>query len=188
MDERTRLLIELDKMIANDAPTHELQAMLDKIYPKRVAKRKKLQRKSHKELTKEEREYLFDLNGVKYTRANGYTDQELKEIIDLRFIKQWTAKEIAIELNRTTSAVKGKIRYLIKTDERAKKYFNQEQKLKEEKILRREKQVLDLVREGKTNKEIAKLVPGVSSSSNVTKIKSKYQMILGDKRVKKTVY
>ena len=188
MDERTRLLIELDKLIADDAPTHELQAMLDKIYPKRVAKRKKLQRKPSKELTKDEREYLFDLNGVKYAKSNGYTDEELNKIIELRFIEQWTAKDIAIELNRTTSAIKGKIRYLVKTDERAKKYFNKEQKLKEEKVLRKEKQVLDLVREGKTNKEIAKLVPGVASSSNVTKIKSKYQMILGDKRVKKTVY
>ncbi|GEM02919.1 hypothetical protein SAMN05421839_13910 [Halolactibacillus halophilus] len=188
MDERTRLLIELDKMIANDAPTHELQAMLDKIYPKRVSKRKKLQRKSHKELTKEEREYLFDLNGVKYTRANGYTDQELNEIIDLRFIKQWSSKDIAIEMDRTPGAIKSKIRYLIKTNERAKKFFNQEQKQKEEKILRREKQVLDLVREGKTNKEIVGLVPGVSTRSTVAQIKSKYQMILGDKRVKKTVY
>lgn len=55
-------------------------------------------------------------------------------------------------------------------------------------MLQREKDVLDLVREGKTNKEITKLVPGIRRSEKVRQIKDKYKMILGDDYVKKTVY
>ncbi|GEM04121.1 hypothetical protein HMI01_11090 [Halolactibacillus miurensis] len=129
MNERTRLQLQFDELIASNAPTEEIQAVYNKIHGTNIKTEK------HDDILPHE-----------------YDD----DIIKWRYIDKIKVKEIAQTLGYKETQVSSRISLLVQNREDVRIYHEAEQEMKRREKQERDEKIIERLKAGKSVTAIVK--------------------------------